>query len=195
MTTLKLKELGIEIDEDRLLEQAAEIVAERALGRYTDENGNWTEDSEAERLFNERLDKKIKARIDEAIEQIAARNVLPHIGEYIEAYCLQETNEWGEAKGKKLTFTEYLVQRAHAYLEEPVNHDGKPKDKKDSYGFRPHSTRVVFLIEKHLHYEIERAMKDALANSLGSVGKALVETTRAALKNAADRLRVDVKVN
>lgn len=193
MTKIRVKDLGIEIDESKLLEMVAENIANQALGRYSDDDGNWIEDSKTEREFMSRFDAMVKIKIDEAIEKIAGKNVLPHIGKFIEDYCLQETSKWGEKKGEKVTFTEYLVQRAQAYLEESVDYSGKPKNTKDGYGFRPKSTRVVFMIEQHLHHEIETAMTAALNNGLGSLAKSLVETTRHSVNEAAKKLRVDVK--
>lgn len=193
MTALKLSDLGIEIDQETLLERAAEIIANQALGRYTDDDGHWSGDSETGTLFAKTLEDTVNAHIDTAIKEIAGRNVLPHIDKFIEDYCLQETNKWGEAKGEKVTFTEYLVQCAHAYMEEPVDYQGEPRSSERSYNWSQKSTRLTFLIEKHLHYEIERAMKDALANSLGSICRALVETTRASLAEAAKKLQVEIK--
>ena len=45
-------------------------------------------------------------------------------------------------------------------MQEEVDYNGKPKGT-DSFSWRPRSTRVAYMVDEHLHYSIERAMKDA----------------------------------
>ena len=47
MTTIKLKELGIELDEETLLERAAEIIARNAMSDYSGYSGRGRLDVEA----------------------------------------------------------------------------------------------------------------------------------------------------
>src|SRR5271166_1889409 len=112
----------------------------------------------------QKLRVEIRKRIDRGIAAIAETQVLPNVEKYIENICLQETNRWGEATGRALTFREYLVQRAEAYLQETVNYEGKTKEEAGSYSWSGKQTRITNLVHKHLHYTIESAMKEAVGN-------------------------------
>lgn len=192
MTALKLSELGIELDEEKLLDRAAQIIADRALGKQ----GIYEPDPDNEYTvgdpFIHELDKRVKKKIDEAVEKIAGKNVLPHIDKFIEDYCLQETNQWGEAKGEKVTFTEYLVQRTNEWIGEKVNHNGEPKPARDSYGWRAHSTRLAHHIDKHLGFHMERAMKAVIGSAMPTLEKGLNEALAVNIKTALEDIRVSV---
>ena len=49
------------------------------------------------------------------------------------------------------------------------------------------------MIHKHLHFEIEKAMKDAFSKLNSAVAKGLHETVRIQLNEVLKNLRVDVK--
>jgi hypothetical protein len=84
----------------------------------------------------------------------------------VEGIVLQRTNEWGEKTGKSVTFTEYLVERAEAYMTEKVDYQGRSKaEVRDSYGWKPNQTRIVSLIDQHLQYGIATATEQALKSA------------------------------
>lgn len=116
------------------------------------------------------------------------------MNDIVENMVLTETNRWGEKTGKSVTFKEYLVQRAEAYMQEEVNYEGKPRGT-DSFSWSARSTRVAYMIHKHLHYEIEAAMKTALANVNSAVTKGLHEATKIAINEVTSKLKVDVKTS
>ncbi|MCR5875118.1 hypothetical protein LRS10_13550 [Phenylobacterium sp. J426] len=142
--------------------------------------------------FAKSLNKLVKARLDALVEDLGSKHVLPRVSELVENLVLQETNRWGEPTGKSVTFIEYLVQRAEAYMTEKVNYEGKSKDESGGYSWSGTQTRVAHLIHKHLHYSIETAMKEALANANSAIAKGLLDTVKLKLGEATAALKVAV---
>jgi hypothetical protein len=185
---ITLESLGF--TQDELRERVVESVVDRLMQRvYFDEDG---EPAYGQSGLKQELEKAVKARIDAAVNALADKHILPNVTAYLENMCLQQTNQWGEAKGEKLTFVEYLVKRAEYYMQEQVDSSGKSKAENDSYGWNGKQTRITHLIHQHLHYSIETAMKDALNVALGSVAKGIHETCRLKLNEIAATLRVGV---
>ena len=196
MKTIKLEDLGIEISEEKVLECAAELIARNAMsdvgrGLY-EEPADVLGDVSDTGHFRERLEKRVNEKIDEAIDNVAAKHVLPNIEEFIEGYCLQKTNEWGEAKGEPKTFTEYLVERTTQWIGEEVDHEGKAKNSRDSYHWRSKSTRMAFYVDKHLHFHMQRAMEAVVKSALPTLEKGLNEALAGNIKKALEQIRVAV---
>ena len=188
--SLNLETLGFTKEE--LQERVVERICEQLLsgvGYDPDSDMEFTTASQ----FHRELDERIKARIDETINAIADREVLPNVAAYIENLTLQETNQWGESKGKSVTFVEYLVQRAQAYMQEQVDWHGKPKGT-DGYSWTGKQTRITHLIHEHLHHSIETAMKDSMRIATGEIARGLHETTRQKLNEIAAGLNVQVQI-
>lgn len=188
--SIELKDLGIS-NED-LTNRVVEQIAEKMLFGLTDtdEDGNVLETSTR---FQDQMKTRVAEKIDQSIEEIAGRNVIPEMSNIIENYCLQETNNWGEKRGEPVSFTEYLIARAEAYLSEMVDHTGKPKGR-DSYSWQPKTTRVVFLIEKHLHYSISQAMEGALRQANSTIAGGIEAAVKKSVRDIQDKLKVTVKV-
>ena len=144
------------------------------------------------REFGERLEKAIRARADEVLAATMEKHVLPKVTEMIENVTLQETNKWGEARGQKLTFIEFLTLRADAFIREEVDYQGKAKGDDNSYGWRPKGTRIAHMIHEHLRHNIEKAMTDALGQVNSSVRKGLQDQVNLALQNI--KVTVNTKV-
>ena len=178
MTELTLEQLGL--SEEKLLDTVAAAVASSVLhGSESD--------------FVRRMEERVREQIDKSIDEVAAANVLPKITDHLEGLLLQSTNEWGEKKGKPVTFIEYLTARAEAYIAEPVDHNGKPKDRNASYNWRASTTRVAFLIDHHIQYHLDAAIKDALKDVNAKIGAAIVDTIKIQLKSTLNNLKVQVK--
>lgn len=189
MNTDALELIGLSKEQlqDRVIERiAGEVVSDVT---FSDEDGMDVDDTP----FGKKLKALVEKRIDDQISAIAEAHVLPRVSEFIETLTLQETNDWGEKKGTAVTFIEYLIARANAYMMEKVTYDGKSKDENGSYSFTGTQTRITFLIHKHLHYSIETAMKEALNLAVGSVAKGIHETARLKLNEIASQLTVSVK--
>lgn len=186
---ITLESLGL--TQDDIQERVIERLCEQVLsGKGWDEDGNeFYQDSK----FKQQLDERIKKQVEENINAIAAKHVLPNVAQFVENLTLQETNKWGEKKGEKVTFVEYLVQRAEAYIQEQVDYDGKGKGEKDSYNWSARTTRIAYLVHQHLHYHIETAMKQALATANGAIVGGLEAAVKAALQQALAGLKVGVQ--
>lgn len=188
--TISLAALGI--TEEQLIDRIVETTVQRLLTTVgLDEDGFEIEsDSRLVRNLNE----LVKKLIDAKVEQLGDQYVKPVIAAGIESLVLQQTNAWGEKTGQPVTFIEYLVQRADAYMTEPVDYNGKAKGEGSSYDWRKHTTRVSHMIDAHLKYSIEVAMKQALADANASIAKGIAEAVRIALANVQEKLKVEVKV-
>lgn len=142
--------------------------------------------------FAAQIDKVIREKIDAAVVKAGDEVIAPRISELVTGHTMQATNQWGEARGEKITFTEYLVQRASAYMTEQVNYEGKAKGT-DSYSWTAKGTRVAYMIDKHLHYHIDTAMKKALQDANNSIAKGLNEAVRVAISNLTVNVKTEVK--
>lgn len=182
-----LKMLGLSKDE--LADKLVDRMAEQLLTELTwDEDG--TEYREGSGL-KQQLTKLVKTHIDGAVQRLADEHVLPRVSEMIENLTLQRTNEWGEKKGQPVTFVEYMIQRAEAYMREEVNFEGKSKTENGNYGsWSKSGTRVSFMVNKHLHYSIETAMKQALADANKSIAGGINDAVKIGLQNVLAGLKV-----
>ncbi len=77
-------------------------------------------------------------------------------------------------------------------MTEKVDSSGKTKEESGSYSFSGTQTRVAHMIHRHLHFNIETAMKEALATANGSIVKGLEETVKLKLAEIAKALKVTV---
>lgn len=181
---------GLGFTKEQLQERLVETLAERVLSGIVAvvDCGEIQVKSSLHRA----LEKKTREIIDEKIDALAQKHVLPNVSDYLEDLCLQETNRWGEASGKKVTFIEYLVVRANAYMREEVNYEGKTK-KENRYGsWSASGTRVAHMIHKHLHYAIETAMTEALVSANKSIAGGLEEAVKIQLEEVRKKLKVTV---
>jgi hypothetical protein len=192
MTGISIEDLGLTKKElaARIVDRAAEQLLNEFF-QEVDEDGEEYTDTRPTK-FRTLMQAQVKEKIDNAVEAIALKNVLPNVETYVENLCLQETNKWGEKRGEPLTFTEYLVKRAEAYLTEQVNYQGKVKAE-DSYNWRPHQTRVAHIIHEHMNFHIKRAMEEAVKNVNTGLAVGLTETVRLKLEEIAQSLKLDVK--
>jgi len=181
-----LKELGITKDE--LRERLITKLADELMGRGDHEDGYPTEAT-----FLKAMKKAVCERTDRTITDLAEKHVLPNVEKYIETLTLQETNKWGERNGKKLTFIEFLVSRCEAYMTEKVNYEGEAKSEANGYSWNGTQTRVAHMIDKHLHFAIETATKQALATANSTIAAGLLETVKLKLQEAIATVKIQVK--
>jgi hypothetical protein len=138
--------------------------------------------------FHGKLIALVKKTVDEKIDQIAQASVLPNVAAFIDKLTLQETTKWGEKRGEPVTFVEYLVSRAEAYMTEEVDYHGKTRAE-DSYNWRKHTTRLSHLIHEHLQFNINKAMTEAC----GTANKSIRSALEGAVKMALDTIKVSVE--
>ncbi len=187
---MNVSDLGLtpEILRDAVIERAAKMLIDRNSEDYDDEYG-WTNSIQAkvDKMLSERMQAAAQAAVDTAI----AKHAAPFIDGEIEKIVFQRTNEWGEKQGEPKSFREFLIDRIHAYIVEPVGYDGKT-NAQDSYNWRQHSTRIAFMVDKHLHYEVETAMKAAFTDLNSKVAGGLLEAVRVSLNSALAGLKASV---
>ena len=189
-TTFDLESIGL--DPEELQERVIERIADQALTSIGIDE--WGDEHDRPSSLSAKLDKRVKEHIDNAINRLAEEHVLPNVSTYIENLTIQETNKWGESKGKELTFIEYLVERAEAYLREQVDHSGKGKGESGSYSWHGCQTRITHLVHEHLQYSISSAMKDALKVANGAIAKGISETVEIQLAKIVKGVKAGVQI-
>jgi len=181
---MNIAELGV--TKKQLLDAVVTKIAEELMGdleRYDFEG-------EVGRKYLETA----KAKVDE----IGDRVVAPAVADAIEKATLQATNEWGEKKGKKLTFVEYLVAQAERYMTETVNYEGQSQTEVIARGryasdFRGCQTRIVHLVGEYLHGSIASAMKQALNDFNKTVATGIEEAIKIQVQALMASMKVDIK--
>lgn len=187
MTGITLEELGISKEElaNRVVDACVTLML---MSVDTDE------DSERPSQFQRQLKDQVVTKIDEAINDIAAKHLVPRIGDYIENLTIQETNKFGEERGEPTTFIEYLTHRADHYLREDVDFHGKPRSECRSGGsFSKSTTRIAHMVDAHLHYSIKTAMEQAPAVANSSIAGGIEEAVKLKLAEILKSLKVEVK--
>jgi hypothetical protein len=172
--------LDLGISQAELREQVIERAAEKVKESMTDG-------------YHSRLDTVVQEATDKAIKTYIEKTLVPLLQKNIEDVTFQATNQWGEKRGEKLTFREYLVQRAEAWIREEVNYEGKPKGT-DSYSWRAHQTRIAHMIHQHLHYSIENAVKEMLKKANEHIVGGIEQTVKAKLAEIQTALTVKTSV-
>lgn len=188
MTNISLEELGI--TEENLTDKLVDKLSDKLLQslHYDEDGDEWFGQSDMSR----KITKAIQDRIDDKVAKIAELHVLPNVDALIEGVKLQKTNEWGEVRGQSVTFIEYMVKRADEYLIEVVDINGKTKSESGSSFFSKSGRRVDYMIDKHLKYSIEKAMKEALKTANDSIVGGLEKAVKDKL--AELKVMLDVKV-
>lgn len=182
-----LEELGLtpEILQERVVEM---VTASLTTSIECDEDGN---EIESRSPFIRAMQSQVKALVDAKVQAIAERDLLPRIDSFIENIVLQQTNQWGEKNGKSVTFIEYLVQRADAYLKEPTDWHGRAKGEPGTdYNWSAKTTRLVALIERNLAHSIQAALETALKNINASVAGGLEQAIKIQLDQVVKNIKV-----
>jgi len=186
---MDLNELGFTKEE--LQQRVVEHIAKQVMaGVSLDEDGN---EFDTDSSFARKLRQFVAEHVDKTIDALAQKYVLPNVARYVEDLSLQETNKWGEKTGNSLTFVEYLVKRAEEYMLEKVDFEGRAKGERDGYSWKGTQTRLTHLVEKHLHYSIESAMKNALLIANNTIAKGIEETVKTKLALISEQLKMEVK--
>lgn len=188
---MNLEELGFTKEElqDRVVEAAVERLF---TSSGMDDNG----DVHYKRsIFREKMEKLIAERIDNLIKKFADEQILPKIDTYVENLVLTETNKWGEKQKAPVTFVEYLTKRAEDYITETVDYNGKSKSEGDSYSWSGKQSRIAHMIHRHLHYNVESAVKTALQDLNSKVAGGVENTVKITLQEVLNNLKVGVKTS
>lgn len=187
---MNLEDIGLTNDDlqERVIAQCVEQLLH---GTAYDEDG---EPYDKPSSIMSKMREECKKRIDDSVTSIANDKMLPIIRDRIDEIVLQQTNEWGEKKGSAMSFTEYLVARAEAYMHEKVDSNGKSKSESGGYSWSGTQTRLTSLIHAHFQYSIQNALKDAFGTATGELAKAIHETARIKLNEIAASLKVSAQI-
>lgn len=187
--TFDLKSLGF--TEAELQVRVVDKIVEALLFEtHSDEDGRQARLSSR---FDKTTRAAIMAKIDESITNLADKIVLPQITGQLESLCLQPTNEWGEKNGEPLTFIKYITDRANSYMSEPVDFNGNPKKNSD-YSWKPAGTRLVYLMEKHLHYHISRAVEGMFREANAQIAGGIQAAIKISLQNVLAGIEIKTAV-
>lgn len=186
---IDLKSLGFTNEE--LQERVIDRICESLLSSMEYDPDSDREFPVANRFQNE-IKKRVEVRINETINALAEKYVLPNVAQYIEELTIQTTNNYGEKKGEPVTFIEYLVSRAKAYMQEQVDSSGRSNAESTTPYWSGKQTRITMLVHKHLADSVETAMKDAMTVATGEVARGIHETARMKLNEIAASLKVKV---
>lgn len=171
---------AVGLTEDEIQERVIDKIVERVLAGEEEDYG-----------FSRMVKERVQKRIDDAVKDAGDKYVQPKVGELIESVTLQQTNKWGEKTGTPVTFVEYIVQRAEGYMTETVDSHGKSKAESD-YSWSGTQTRMTQMINQHLHYHIETAMKAILQNANSVLVKGIEGAVKAKLEEMVAKMKVGV---
>lgn len=187
---ITLESLGLSVE--KMQDRLVEAMIDRFLTSVThDEDG---EPVVIASRFKEAVNKAITDRVDEKVDMMLAPILGPAVDTYLTNFRIKHTNGYGEPKRDPETITEYVVRRSNEYLTEGVNWQGQTKDDfkksgRDTYGFKAETTRAAFLIDKRLHEEMEKSMKEALVDA----NKAITNGLKSAVIFELDKLNAKLK--
>lgn len=186
------------ITQEEMIDRVVEALSDKLLTdrrMFCDEYGNDGETSVSS-SFAKRMEKIIADRIDARIEEIGNQYVIPRVDDMISGFVLQKTNNWGEKTGKSVTLTEYIVARAEEYASEKVDFNGRSESECRSYhtSFSPYTTRIPYLIDKHIGFAIERMSKEVLSRAFGVASDSLKSAVEVALKDAASKVKISATI-
>lgn len=186
---MKLTDLGFSSAEikKKIVDQCVRELLDGVSG--SDEDGDpYQIQSELRGQFDKQIKEAVDARIAEVFEKECKSNII----KFMEDFTLQETNSWGEKKGKKLTFTEYFIERINAYISEEVDYRGKTKAQ-EGYNWSPHSTRIVHVMHEHFQYQIENAVKESAKVANAEIAGGIQKAVKIALDGITSKLNVTIK--
>lgn len=188
MDIATLEALGIDRETlaDRIVDQC---VAALLSSTGFDEDG---EKSTYESRFKQAIQKKVLDAVNEKIVTLAERLVVPRVGELIEGADFQVTSRYGEPKGPKLTFKEYLAERAQNYMSEPADINGKAKHESDGYNWRECGPRLTVLMRIYIADSMQKAAQSAITDVNKVIAKGVEKAAKDAIEQAATSLKVSV---
>ena len=184
-----LKALGISPEElgSRIVDQAVEVLLN---------NTGFDPDTEAETSYASKFKREIESRIQKAVDAkiaaLAAVYLIPRVGEIIEKANLLQTNKYGEQKGPSMTFIEYIVSRAEAYMSEDVDYHCKSKNEGDSYNWKSCGPRLTVLMRNYIRDTLETHAKKAIVDVNKVFAANIEKAAREAITSAANSIQVSV---
>lgn len=189
---IDIESLGFTKEE--LQQRVVDQIVDRML-TGTGYNPESDEEFEAPTSFHKKISDHVIETINKKIAGIAEAHVIPAISAKVDNLVITETSRYGEKVADPITFTEYMVKRAEAYLSEHVDNSGKSKAEAGSHSswFSAQSTRLTFMVHQHLAFEMKKVVDAVMAGGIKTIANAVHETVRIQLNEVAAKLKVEVK--
>jgi len=187
---IDLDALGITKEElqDRIVDKAVDTL----LGHYEEYDPEEDETVLRDQAFERRVNDSIKERIDTLFAEYAEKHIGPVIAERVANFTIQQTNLYGEKTGESVTLTEYLVKFAQDWMLEDVDSSGKTREQA-GYNFSKAGNRISYAIDKHLHFYIEKAMKELINDGGNILGESIGSAVKTQLEKVTKRLKVKIE--
>lgn len=178
------------LSKEELQSRVVDQICERVLSSVgiDDEGGEHSYPSQV----RVRLQAAAKKQIDDALNDFADKFIVPGISKHLETLVLQPTSQYGEKKGTPQTFLEYLTRRAEEWLGEKVNEKGQTR-KEDSYSFKEHSTRAVWIIDQQLQKKLSDMMTGQIAATHAQLGQVMQDTIKSVFERTFSNLKVETE--
>lgn len=180
-------------------EDLTERIIDRAVNELMTSHGFDPEsDSEVsyESEFKRAIDKRIQNAVDAKINAIAAQHLVPRVGEMIEQADMRRTNTYGEPKGPRMTFKEYIASRAESYMVEDVDFNCNSKadleaKNESTYQWRSCGPRLMVMMRRYIADELEKNAKAAVTD----VNKVIADNIKKAAVDAIHQAAANLKVS
>lgn len=192
ITKEMLDALGITRDD--ILNLAAAKIADDLTGGIQQGNEHYEDTIET------RVSKLVREHIEQVVTTITRAKceevISPIVDTKLAEFVVTETNRWGEKTGKSLTLTEFIVARIEGHMMEEVDGNGRSREECRARGdsFYTKGPRITAAITKFFQSNMDQAMKQVLAESAGTLGKAIEKAALEALGNIQTRLSANVTV-
>lgn len=171
-------------------EELQNRVVDQLCGRLMD-GPICDDDGRASSGITAKINAKISAMVDEKLTAMMAATIGPSLASYIEKIVITPTNAYGERKGTPQTLVEYMTTAAAAYLNETVDDKGNGKGR-DSYNWKPETTRAVWLANRELRDSIVAAMNTTLAGTNATIGAAIADAVKMSVENIKQQFHVSL---
>lgn len=187
---ISLESLGLSTEAIR--ERVVDAIVDRFLtSTVSDEDG---EPVMVASQFKAAIQKTILTRVDESVERLIAPVVDPAIDKFIADFRVHHTNGYGEPKREPETITEYMIRRTNEWMIEGVNWQGQTKEDlrksgSSNWNQQMATTRIAYAIDRRLHEDMEKAMKEALADA----NKAITDGLKSAVIFELNKLNAKLK--
>lgn len=189
MPEISLEALGFKREE--VLEKVVEQIADQLLSSPTFDEDGEPEGGKPSR-FAQDVQKRVKARIDQAVAALVDKHVTPMLLPRLETMLLQETTQWGEKKGAPLTFIEWCMKRATDYMTEKVDERGEGRTENNAYNWRGVQPRIQHIVAAGLYGNLRDAVAKTMSEANAVLGKSIETTVKEQLARMVEGLRVTV---
>ncbi len=185
-----LEQLGITKEE--LADRVVDGVARQLMFDVSvDDEGEMT--GRLESGFSRVLRTRLLEAVSEAVDALAEKQIVPALVAQLAELDFQPQSRYGEPKGEKITYKEYLASRADSWLTQIVDGDGNEKGDRSYYDQSRKTTRAAFLVNQYFSRTVESALKEAVGAANEKIAEGLEKAIAMKIREIATGLKVDIK--